>query len=64
MGKTSKKILKKAGGSRELTQSVLIVVLTVFVALTLVFVIYPDTLVALGNAFQAFQDWVLGAFGL
>ena len=64
MGKTSKKILKKAGGKRELTQSVLIAVLTVFVALTLVFVIYPDALVAISNAFQAFQDWVLSAFGL
>lgn len=64
MGKTSKKILKKAGGKRELTQSVVIAVVTVLASLTFVFVIYPDALVEIGNAFQAFQDWVLSAFGL
>jgi len=64
MRKTTKRILKKAGGKRELTQSVGIAVLTVIVALTLVFVIYPDVLIHIANAFQAFQDWVLGGLGL
>ena len=64
MGKRAKSILKKAGGRRELTQSVAIAVITIIVSLTIVFLVYPDTLRAIADAFQGCQDWFLGLFGL
>lgn len=64
MGKLAKKVVKKAGGRRELTQSVAIAVITIIVALTIVFLVYPDTLRAIADTFQGFQDWFLGLFGL
>lgn len=64
MGKRAKVILKKAGGKRELTQSVAIAVVTVIVALTIVFLVYPDALRAIADAFDATKEWFLGLFGL
>jgi len=64
MGKTAKIVLKKAGGKRELTQSVIIAVVTVVASLTLVFVIYPEALNSIADGFRGFQDAVLGLFGL
>ena len=64
MGKKAKKLLKKAGGRRELTQSVVIAIATVLGSLALVFVVYPDALSCIADAFQGFQTWFLGLFGL
>jgi len=64
MGKRAKEIVKKAGGRRELTQSVAIAVITIIVSLTIVFLVYPDALRAIADAFQGFQDWFLGGLGL
>lgn len=64
MGKRVKEILKKAGGKRELTQSVAIAVITIIVSLTIVFLVYPDTLRAIADSFQGFQNWFLSLFGL
>lgn len=64
MGKRLENIERKAGKNPKVTLSVIVALITVLIALTIIFLVYPDALRTIADAFDSFKIWFLGLFGL
>lgn len=56
--------LKSQSGKKFFAKSIAIGLATIFIALLVIFLVYPDGLIAIGNAFKDFQTWFLSLLGL